>query len=312
MNNRESDTALRGIGPRVFISYSFRDQAQAEGLACVLRESGFQVRLEDDSSLIGRRLETELTRRIGDAECFIQLYTEAASNSHWVRKELKYAEDIKKEQSQVEGKFSYTSNELLIVPIVLHSHRLAETFGDLAFIDATCEGITPSSVDEIKKVCLQSVRIIEVDDESPHKLRTDGIGGHFESANLKKRVIFDASGYWLGAIDGLLEYGADADPEDSRAKRFIIQEREHRDDIKWMLEIIDVCVEELLLSMNMQASNGFIERDQFSMSLSLFYKIPFFMHFLEILSMARSARTITLSPEVASEVDELRDRAKIT
>src|SRR5262249_39402642 len=147
----------------------------AESLARFLRDNGFQVRMEDETSLVGNRLKSELARRIGDAECFVQLHTEASSNSHWVRQELQYAEEIKREKSLVKGKFSYASSELVIVPVVLHSNRLQETFGDLAFIDATGEGLSLAILQAIKKVCLQSVRVIEIDEEKPYQLQSNNV-----------------------------------------------------------------------------------------------------------------------------------------
>jgi len=307
MKKTNRDIALRGIGPKVFISYCFKDQFLAEGLAEFLKDNGFQVRMEDETSLVGKRLENELNRRIGDVECFIQMYTEASSNSHWVKKELEYAEEIKKQKFQSEGKFSYEGNELIIAPVVLHSDCASEIFSDLAFIDATRDGLSPTILQNIKKVCLQSVRLIEIDEDRPHQLRNHNILDFFESKNLKKRVIFDSSGYWLRIIDNLIKFAENAHTDERQAKQFIIQEVEHRTDIKWMLEIIDVSVEALLLCVNMQASKGFITPDEFLMVLSLFYKIPFFMHFFEILTMARSASIITLKQAVADEVDELHE-----
>jgi hypothetical protein len=125
-------------------------------------------------------------------------------------------------------------------------------------------------------------------------------------------VIFDASGYWLRAIDALIEYAREAQRDDQQAKRFIAQEHEHRREIRWMLEIIDVAVEALLLCVNKQASKGFIKRDQFYMPLELFYKIPFFIHFLDILAMARSVELTALNPEVARVIDELHELEHVT
>lgn len=305
MSSSNLDVALRGLGPRVFLSYSYQDQELAAKLAEYLTTNGFQVRMEDETSLVGRRLESELARRIGSAECVIQLYTEAASTSHWVRQELAFAEAAKADKEKAEVKLSYAGSDLTIVPVALCRRDAAAVFGDLAFIDAANEGLSPTALEAIKKVCLSSVRIVEIDEENPHEVRIDDIERHLESSNLKKRVIFDGKGYWLRAIDGLISYAESASPDDRRARQFIVREMEHRRDIKWMLEIVDVAVESLFTCLNRQASEGFVTPDEFSSALRLFYKIPFFMHLVEILTMARSADTIKLGPEASGVVDEL-------
>ncbi len=311
MSSGNIDIALRGLGPRVFISYSYQDKELAVKLAEYLTINGFQVRIEDETSLVGSRLESELARRIGSAECVILLYTEAASTSQWVRRELEYAETAKADKGKAEVKLSYTGSDLTIVPIVL-CHRNAEAvFGDLAFIDAMNDGLSPEALEAIKRVCMSSVRVIEIDEENPHEVQTVGIERHLESSNLKKRVIFDGKGYWLRVIDSLIKNAEGAKPDDQRARQFIIQAMEHRSDVKWMLEIVDIVVESLFTCLNRQASKGFITPSEFSISLRLFYKILFFMHLVELLRMARSATTIKLGQEASNVIDELNDMGNI-
>lgn len=86
-----SANLLRGMGPRTFISYSFADRAIATRLRDFLTVSGFQVRMEDETSLLNMRLPDVLPIRISDAECFIQLRTATANRSQWVAREFEYA-----------------------------------------------------------------------------------------------------------------------------------------------------------------------------------------------------------------------------
>ena len=80
--------ALRGYGPRVFVSYSFSDSAIVKQLEAFLIEKGFQVRVEDDTSLFNEKLTTAIPRRMADAEVFIQVLTTSANRSRWVEREL--------------------------------------------------------------------------------------------------------------------------------------------------------------------------------------------------------------------------------
>src|SRR6266478_1585548 len=115
-----STTNLRGIGPKTFLSYSFRDRAFADPLCLHLQGKGFQVRKEDETTLVGHRLAQELPRRIGDAECFLPVITSTSSNSHWVREEFRYAEDWSKKK------------RLLIAPVVLSKDGPLNWLGDFA------------------------------------------------------------------------------------------------------------------------------------------------------------------------------------
>ena len=63
--------ALRGLGPRTFISYSFRDMALADAIGDFLKFAGFQVTMENETSLLNAKLAEILPRRIESAECFV-------------------------------------------------------------------------------------------------------------------------------------------------------------------------------------------------------------------------------------------------
>ena len=65
--------ALRGYGPRVFISYSFADTKLAQQVESALTAKGLQARREDDTSLFNEKLTAAIPRRMADAEVFIQI-----------------------------------------------------------------------------------------------------------------------------------------------------------------------------------------------------------------------------------------------
>src|SRR5947207_1945503 len=99
--------ALRRYGPRVFISYSFRDADLAEQIERVLSEFGFQVRREDEHSLAGQRLSLAIPERIAEAEVLIQLLTVTSNTSEWVAREFAYATERRDKK-----------HNLVVLPIV--------------------------------------------------------------------------------------------------------------------------------------------------------------------------------------------------
>src|SRR4051812_26802246 len=88
---RGAPPPLRGQGPRVFISYSYADAAEAAVLRADFDAAGMQVRMEDESSLLGTRLADALPRRIADCEVFVSLITPNAAASGWIAREFEWA-----------------------------------------------------------------------------------------------------------------------------------------------------------------------------------------------------------------------------
>src|SRR5690242_13857243 len=84
---------LRGYGPGVFVSYSFQDADLAKRIDETLSARGFQVRREDETSLIDQRLTEAIPRRIAEAEVLIQVLTATSNASAWVAREFAYAVD---------------------------------------------------------------------------------------------------------------------------------------------------------------------------------------------------------------------------
>jgi hypothetical protein len=75
--------SFRNVGPQVFISYCFKDRETASRVGAFLTSSGCRVRVEDEVSLIGHRLDQILPERVGQAEAFVQLRTSPAGLSRW-------------------------------------------------------------------------------------------------------------------------------------------------------------------------------------------------------------------------------------
>ena len=131
----KTSNPLRRIGPRIFVSYSFQDNELSKQICSYLSEVGFQVRKEDESSLLGQNLKKSLPKRISDAEVIIPLLTTAANKSAWVRQEFDWA--IKqKEQNE----------DLLILPIVFDKETLHEPVKDWVYIDASSSGLSDDTL----------------------------------------------------------------------------------------------------------------------------------------------------------------------
>ena len=60
------DHPLRGLGPKVFISYSFADLPLAQRIQEYLASRGMQVRKEDETSLVTQQLSQALPHRNAD------------------------------------------------------------------------------------------------------------------------------------------------------------------------------------------------------------------------------------------------------
>jgi hypothetical protein len=59
--------SFRNVGSQVFISYCFKDTETALRMSAFLASQGGRVRMEDEVSLIGHRLDRILPERVGQA-----------------------------------------------------------------------------------------------------------------------------------------------------------------------------------------------------------------------------------------------------
>jgi hypothetical protein len=119
---------FRNVGPQVFVSYCFRDKEIASQVSTFLTLYGCRVRMEDEVSLIGRRLDLILPERVGQAEAFVQLRTSSAGVSRWVAKELEYASTPRDSGSQpVLAPVAFEASDLAALPAV--SRPIDDTCG---------------------------------------------------------------------------------------------------------------------------------------------------------------------------------------
>lgn len=80
-------------GPKVFISYSFKDEELAAQLEMKLVDRGFQVWREVDGSLLGLPMSDMIRTAIRDAEVVVPLITANSLASKWVQLEVQWARE---------------------------------------------------------------------------------------------------------------------------------------------------------------------------------------------------------------------------
>lgn len=160
-----SNNALRGIGPRTFISYSFQDKELASRLRDSLSAYGFQVKMEDETSLLNTRLPDVLPQRIKGAECFIQLRTTTANNSYWVKQEFVFAEQRRARD-----------DAFTLVPVILDATTLDDDARQWVYVDATA-GLTDRALATVRDAGLVSVQLVRVDPTAPTSLVLTDVDG---------------------------------------------------------------------------------------------------------------------------------------
>jgi hypothetical protein len=175
---------LRNYGPRVFVSYSFRDKDLAERISSALAKSGFQVHREDEFSLAGQQLSAAIPQRIGDAEVLIQLLTANSNASEWLAREFAYAV-ARRDQK----------HDLIILPIVFDKERLPEPVRDWWFFDLSGMELSDLALEKIKEICLSSVHLLPLDEEVPWRFREEQAAALLTGLpKIARRVIVDSNG----------------------------------------------------------------------------------------------------------------------
>src|SRR5664279_4792680 len=136
--------ALRGYGPRVFVSYSFADAKLAQQVESALAAKGLQVRREDDTSLFNEKLTAAIPRRMADAEVFIQILTTTSNRSEWVAKELDWMFEHRD-----------AGSGMVFLPIVFDKSTLPERLKEWWFLDLSGTGLTPEAMEAIERLCMK-------------------------------------------------------------------------------------------------------------------------------------------------------------
>jgi len=226
--------ALRGYGPRVFISYSFADSAIAKPLESSLRVKGFQVQREDDTSLFNQKLTEAIPRRVADAEVFIQLLTTTANRSAWVERELDW---MFKQREAGTG--------VIFLPIVFDKSTLSDRLKEWWYLDLS-GGLTPEALDAIERLCLKSVHLLRLADDDPFSVVDSDLEEVLRNVPQDgKRIILDSDGKllaWTHDTIAIAE-GIESEHRDS----FLAQEKSKLDRLVTRLKILDEVVRKLAI-----------------------------------------------------------------
>ncbi len=228
--------ALRGYGPRVFISYSFADSAAAKQLEAVLLGKGFQVRREDDTSLFNEKLSEAIPRRMADSEVFIQLLTATSNRSAWVERELDWMFEHRQ-----------AGTGIVFLPIVFDKSTLPERLKEWWFLDLAAEGkLTDEACESIERLCLKSVHLLPLSDEDPMTVSER----HLEEVLTEvpsdgRRVILDSQGKLLRWSHETLTFaeGIDSEYRDS----FLAQQKDRHERLITRLKVRDEVTRKLAI-----------------------------------------------------------------
>jgi hypothetical protein len=231
--------ALRGHGPRVFISYSFQDATLAEQISRLLSDRGFQVHREDETSLANQVLTEAIPRRIAEAEVLIQVLTATSNASEWVARELAYATELRQQH-----------NRIVILPIVFHKASLSDAVKAWWYLDIEASGLTDEAISQIERVCLSSVHLLPLAAADPLSFdETNAISLLRELPVDGKRVIVDSGGRLLRWAQDTLDYCQNMDSphrdalltqEQKRMERLIRRYQVHDEVVRKLVkEIMD-------------------------------------------------------------------------
>ena len=193
--------ALRNFGPRVFISYSFRDTDLAIKLERILSGKGFQIRREDETSLANQRLTDAIPKRIAAAEVILQLLTSASNASEWVAREFEYATELRDKD-----------HAIVLLPVVFEKASLPEAVKRWWYLDASSEGLTDQVIATIERLCLRAVHLLPLDEDDPTKFN-EAEAGKFLASLLEdpKRDIVDSGGLLRSWAQDNLDFIAKSD-----------------------------------------------------------------------------------------------------
>ena len=180
----------RKKGPKVFVSYSYKDKGEAVQIKDYLEQNSFTVQIEDETSLLGEDLTQILPQRIRDSEVFIVLLTKTSNASNWVKLEFSWAIQQKKE------------NNLLVIPVVFDESTLPDIVKPWVYLNASHKGLTPEILDLIKVKCSTAVFPLPLD-STGYKFQKGVISSLVKDGTPKKRVILDSEGMVFSLFDDL-------------------------------------------------------------------------------------------------------------
>ena len=185
---------FRAPGPSVFVSYSFRDKQVAAAIEANLSQHGFRVQIEDETSLIGRDLETALRGRISASEAFVQILTRDASRSSWVQRELRFA---------LTG--PETARRVIVVVLVDGMDK-PDHIPDQVCVPAV-SGITPQVLADLRGRADEAVHRLPLSDNDP--FRFDAVALRRAMVRWpqdRRRIMVDADGCLLRSVDEAIHH----------------------------------------------------------------------------------------------------------
>ena len=186
---------LRGLGPRVFISYSFHDRPLADVIADDLRSRGMQVRMEDERSLLGRRLDEVLPARIGECEVFLLLLTETSVRSQWVMREFEWA----------------SASVPTVLPMVMPGVSVPEPIASWAYLPISAP-VDATSLDLISEVALRSIAVLPLDPHAPYQFSPPELLAYCAGGQVGgQRVVLDATGILARLLQATVRHTAGAE-----------------------------------------------------------------------------------------------------
>lgn len=236
--------ALRGLGPKTFISYSFQDAALATQLRDHLTGAGYQVTMEDETSLANSRLPEVLPRRIAAAECFVQLRTPNSNKSYWVEQELDLA---MKRHNQGDG--------FVLLPVVTDPVGLSDRAKEWVYFDASKEGLTTPLLDALVKAGIKSIRPIHLSANSPLVLDDGALDAALDSPTDRRRVLLDPDAFWFERSEMLIRW-----LQSRGDTAFARQETERRQQLGFLFERIDAGMWCLLRELRSRVERGLLRQ----------------------------------------------------
>jgi hypothetical protein len=115
------------VEPRVFLSYSHRDQPIARELGRELAERGATVWIDQEMLALGDRLPERITEAIRNSDLFLLLVSPASAQSDWLRQELEIA---------LAG-----VNRTRVIPVRLAGAEIPADLADIVYLDADSDDL---------------------------------------------------------------------------------------------------------------------------------------------------------------------------
>ena len=132
----------------VFISYSTKNQASADGLNSFLNENGIDTWMAPYDIPVGFKYAQVITEAIQDCDCLVLLLTEAAQRSNWIPREIERAVNYGKR----------------ILPIMLEPVELT---GDFQLYISVNHSIIVGKIDPASAEMQKIVSSIRLQDRAP-------------------------------------------------------------------------------------------------------------------------------------------------